>query len=89
MRDINWSARRRTVLRLKRRLQKLNKSSSDGPRRSITCESLEKTLCVDVTHHGVVVALPAEPAYEGYTDTACECFVYFSLSSVRKGCFKF
>ena len=36
MRPIIWSANMRTVFMVKRRLQKLNKSSSEGPNKSIT-----------------------------------------------------
>ena len=56
IRDISWSASRRTVFRLNLLEQKLNKSSREGPSSSITI-----TLKSPSDPHHLIVGIPTPP----------------------------
>ena len=58
----NWSAKRSTVFKENRRLQKLNKSSIDGPNKSIT-----STLCSPSLPYHRANGIPTPPANVLYT----------------------
>lgn len=69
-------------MRLNFRLQKLNRSSRDGPLHTISRSSLAKNRgrhSQQVQDHGVVVALGTVPPHKGDTDTTGERLVHLGL----------
>ena len=89
IRPIIWSANIRTVLIVNRREQKLNRSSSDGPNKSMTKTlysrsrpyHLNENICISLTVHYTSLSYHASPCEHEHPHTYLGEILYIIILS--------